>query len=214
MIGSGALIECLESDEVEGILSVTRRPGTVSHPKLREIVHGDFLDFSSLEGDMAGTDACLFCLGVSAAGMSEEEYRRVTYDVTAAAAQTFKAARPDGTFIYVSGAGADGTGRGRIMWARVKGQIENHLLEMGLGAAYMVRPGLIQPVKGVTSRTTWYRLFYRLTAPLLPVLLRAFDSVTTTERLGRAMIRIASEGYPHARIESREINELAGVPAV
>ena len=209
MIGSGVLLECLESPDVEEIVSITRRPTGVSDTKLTEVVHEDFLDYESVGEHFRGIDSCFFCLGVSAAGMSEESYRRITFDVTAAAAKSLREASPGATFVYVTGAGADGTGEGRVMWARVKGQIENHLSELGFPRAYMFRPALIQPRKGVTSSTGWYRWFYRLTAPLYPLLQKMSGYVTATDRVGQAMIAVAQEGYDKAIVENRDINELA-----
>jgi uncharacterized protein YbjT (DUF2867 family) len=179
------------------------------HPKLREIVHQDFLDFSSLEKELSGIDACFFCLGVSSAGMSEESYRRVTYDITLAAAQPLLELSSNMTFIYVSGAGTDSSERGRAMWARVKGQTENALLRLPFKAAYMFRPAVIVPLHGIKSRTMLYRVPYAVLGPLLPLLKRLFPKyVTTTEKLGRAMLIAAKRGAPKPILENSDINEL------
>ena len=207
MVGQGVLRECLLDPRVERVLSVGRSTTGQQHPKLRELVHADFLDFSAIENDLAGYDACFFCLGVSSAGMSEADYRRVTYDFTLAAAQTLARLNPNMTFIYVSGAGTDSTERGRTMWARVKGATENALLRLPL-KAFMFRPALIQPMHGIRSKTTSYRVFYALTAPLLPLLKRLPRYVTTTEQIGRAMIAIAEHGAPSPILESADINAI------
>ncbi|MGO8790902.1 MAG: NAD-dependent epimerase/dehydratase family protein [Terriglobia bacterium] len=209
MVGQGVLRECLLDPEVTKVLSVVRSRTGQQHPKLREIVHKDFFDFSSLESELAELDACFFCLGVSSAGMSEEKYRRVTYDITLAAAQTLVKINRDMTFIYVSGAGTDSSEHGRTMWARVKGQTENALLRLPFKAAYMFRPGVIVPLHGIKSRTMLYRLPYAVLGPILPLLKRLFPKyVTTTENLGRAMLVAAKRGAPKPVLESSDINKL------
>jgi uncharacterized protein YbjT (DUF2867 family) len=209
MVGQGALRECLLDPEVESVLAIGRRETGVRHEKLREIVHKDFSDLSAIEGEISGYDACLFCLGVSATGMSEQEYSRVTYDVTTAVARTLVNRKPGMTFIYVSGAGTDSTERGRMMWARVKGKTENALLAMPFKAAYMARPGYIQPLHGIASSTKLTRVLYAVMGPLYPVWKRLFPNyVTTTEQLGLAMIHAAKHGAPKRILESQD---LAGV---
>jgi uncharacterized protein YbjT (DUF2867 family) len=206
MIGQGVLRECLRDPGVEHVLAVSRRPGLDPHAKLRELVHADFTDFGSIAPALAGFDACFFCLGVSAAGMSEAAYQRVTFDVTMAVARVLAASSPWVTFVYVSGAGADSTEQGRIMWARVKGRTENALRTLPLRAVYIFRPGYIQPLHGITSRTRLYRLLYVVVAPLYPLWRRLFPAlVTTTEEIGLAMLHVARHGYTVAILESREI---------
>lgn len=210
MIGSGALIECLEHPDVDSVLAVGRRSCEVEHDELDEVVHDDFLDYSRLRDRFAGVDACLFCLGVSAAGMSEEEYTRITRDFTLAAARALWSVNPDLSFCYISGAGADSEEKSRMMWARVRGGLENRLLEMDGGPAWIFRPGFVQPMKGVTSGTRLYRAAYAALGPLFPVLERmAPNHVTTTERLGLALIRVARDGAPRTHLENRDINALA-----
>lgn len=201
MVGQGVLRECLLDPRVEKVLSLGRTKTGQSHPKLEE---ADMRDLDSL--DLAAYDACFFCLGVSSAGMSEDDYRRVTYDLTLDVAR--KTATPRMTFIYVSGAGTDSTERGRTMWARVKGATENALLKLPFKAAYMFRPALIQPLHGIRSRTTSYRVFYAMTRPVLPLLKRMPKYVTTTEQVGRAMINVAANGAPKTILESEDINRL------
>jgi uncharacterized protein YbjT (DUF2867 family) len=210
MVGQGVLQECLRSSEVEGVLSIGRRASRQQHPKLREIVHQDFADFFEIEGEMSGYDACFFCLGVSSLGMKERDYRWVTYEFALAAAQTLARLNPGMTFIYVSGAGTDSTGRGSTMWARVKGQTENAILEL-FSKAYAFRPAYIQPLDGIVPKTAWLRALYAVVAPLYPVWKALLPNyVTTTAQVGRAMIRVAREGAPKKVLENRDINEIGG----
>jgi uncharacterized protein YbjT (DUF2867 family) len=209
MIGSGVLLECLRDPRVAAVLTVGRSQAAQSHPKLTQIVHDDFLRFDAIRGRLAGYDACFFCLGVSAVGMSEADYQRITYDVTIAAAETLLAVNPGMTFCYVSGRSTDSTERGRMMWARVKGKTENRLLAMS-DRSYMFRPGFIVPVQGVRSKTRLYALLYDVTRPLYPLLKRFFPgSLSTSDGLGRAMIAVAEQGYPKRLLEIEDINALA-----
>ena len=211
MVGQGVLQECLGSQEVESILSIGRRATAQTHSKLREIVHRDFTDFSAIEGELSGFDACFFCLGVSSLGMKEADYRRVTYDFALAAAQTLARLNPAMTFIYVSGAGTDSTGRGATMWARVKGQTENAIFELPFKAAYAFRPAYIQPMGGIVPKTAWLRAAYAAAGPLYPVWKALFPKyVTTTVQVGRAMIHVAREGAPKRVLENRDINAIGG----
>jgi len=210
MVGKGALRECLLDLEVESVLTVGRSATGQQHEKLREIVHKDFFNFSAIESNLTGYDACFFCLGVSSAGMTEHEYTRLTYDITMAAAQTLARLNPNMTFLYISGMGTDSSERGRSMWARVKGKTENALLRLPFKAAYMLRPGYIQPLHGIRSKTKLYQAFYTVMAPLYSswkVLLPKY--VTTTEQLGRAMIKIAKQGAPKHVLETRDFNAMS-----
>jgi uncharacterized protein YbjT (DUF2867 family) len=209
MVGGGALRECLESPQVESVLSVGRQPCGMVHPKLRELLRSDLFALDDVKGDLEGYDACFFCVGVSSAGMSEADYRRVTLDLTLAAATVLGEASPGLTFCYVSAQGADSSGRGRFMWARVRGETENRLLQMPF-PAYVFRPGYIQPLKAVRSKTKAVRALYTVLGPLFPVLNRLFpNQVTTTVRIARAMIRVATIGGPNHVLEARDINALA-----
>jgi uncharacterized protein YbjT (DUF2867 family) len=210
MIGQGVLRECLRSPKVERVLAVGRAVLGIRDAKLHEVVHSDFTDLSTIENQLTGYDACFFCLGVSAAGMSEADYTRVTYDFTLAAAQALVRTTPQMTFLYISGASTDSTEKGRAMWARVKGKTENALLKLPFRAAYMFRPGYIQPLHGIKSRTGLYRAVYAVASPLYP-LVKAIspNSVTTTEDLAKAMIRVAQVGAKAPIVEMRDINALA-----
>jgi uncharacterized protein YbjT (DUF2867 family) len=209
MVGQGVLRECLLDTEVESVLAVGRSPTGQQHAKLREIVHDNFLDYSAIESQLTGYDACFFCLGVSSVGMDEARYRHLTYDLTLAAASTLAKLNPGMVFIYVTGQGTDSTEKGRLMWARVKGKTENDLLKLPFKAAYMFRPAGIQPLHGVRSRTGWVQAIYAGTAPLLSLLNRVAPKyMTTTEQVGRAMIKVARDGFPRPVLESEDINRL------
>ncbi len=210
MVGQGVLLECLADPAVESILSVGRSPSGLTHPKLVDLVHADLFDFASIEEKLRGYDACFFCLGVSSSGMAEADYHRVTYDLTMAAAQSLAKVNPALTFCYVSGTGTDSTERGRSMWARVKGKTENALLRLPFKAAFMFRPGYIQPLKGVKSKTGPIRVMYAILGPFYPLWKLLFPgSVTTSENLGKAMIRVAQRGYVRQSLENRDINALS-----
>jgi uncharacterized protein YbjT (DUF2867 family) len=209
MVGQGVLRECLLDPEVETVVAIGRNATAQQHGKLHEIVHNDLSDLSAIEGKLSGYDACFFCLGVSAVGMTEEAYRRVTYDLTISVAGTLARLNPAMTFIYVSGSGTDSTERGRVMWARVKGKTENALLQMPFKAAYMFRPGYIQPLHGIRTKTKWYGAVYAMIGPLYPVWKVLFPKyVTTTECLGRAMLKVAKRGAPKSVLENQDISSI------
>jgi len=209
MVGQGVLRECLRDCGVTQVLSVGRSATGRQHAKLTGIIRDNFLDYSDIESQLTGFDACFFCLGVSSVGMDAERYRHLTYDITLAAARTLARLNPQMTFVYVTGAGTDSTETGRVMWARVKGKTENDLLRLPFRAAYMFRPAAIQPLHVVRSKTAWVQAIYVVTGPLLSWLSRAAPKyVTTTEQMGRAMIKVACDGYPKPVLESEDINSL------
>lgn len=209
MVGQGVLKECLTDPEVTQVLVIGRGTTGQNHSKLREIIHKNFVDFSAIEGELSGYDACFFCLGVSSAGMNEQDYRHITYDFTLAAAKVLARLNPSMTFIYVTGMGTDSTEKGRIMWARVKGETENALLRLPFKAAYMFRPGAIEPLDGIKPKNKWLRALLIAMGPLFPLFKLFFpDSVTTTRKVGRAMIKLAKDGGSQKWIESRDINRL------
>lgn len=210
MVGQGVLRECLLDPDVEDVLSVGRSATGQTHTKLRDLVHTDTADFSPIADELTGWDACFFCLGISSAGMSEEEYTRVTYGIALAAAEVLAERNPSMTFVFVSGAGTDASERGRSMWARVKGKTENALLRLPFNAAYMFRPAFIQPLHGIKSKTKLYNAAYTVLGPLTPILRRALPKyTTTTEKVGRAMLRVARDGAPKTVLENDDINALA-----
>jgi uncharacterized protein YbjT (DUF2867 family) len=216
MVGKAALLECLDSPDVDKVLAVHRQPLGLSHPKLEEVLLGDFSDLAPLEGKLAGYQACFFCLGVSSAGMSEEKYSRLTYDLTLGFAKAAARLNPGMTFVYVSGKGTDSTEKGGAMWARVKGRTENALLAMAsrgeFKAAFMFRPGFIRPMRGVRTRTPLYAFFIALGRPLFPLLMRFPSVATSSDRVGKAMIRIAKEGFPRPHVEPADINRMGSSP--
>jgi uncharacterized protein YbjT (DUF2867 family) len=210
MVGQGVLRECLLDPDVESVLSIGRTATGKQNAKLREIVRKDMFNYADIENDLRGYDACFFCLGVSSSGMQEADYRHLTYDLTLAAAETLAPLNPRMTFIYVSGTGTDSTEKGRSMWARVKGATENAILRLPFKAAYMFRPGVIQPTHGEVSKTRVYRILYIATGWMIPLLLPLFPKyVTTTDRIGRAMLEVAKHGAPQKPLESQDINDLA-----
>jgi uncharacterized protein YbjT (DUF2867 family) len=212
MIGQGVLRECLIDPGVERVLTIGRNATGQRHEKLIGIVHTDLVDFTAIRQELSGYDACFFCLGITSAGMSEADYRRVTYDIAVSAARTLVELNPDMTFIFVSGAGADSSERGRVMWARVKGATENAVLALPCKASYVFRPAFVQPMHGIVSRTGWYNAMYRVFGPLFPLLSRLAPGYTvTTEQFGRAMLALARAGtkYDGSQVlESRDIRAL------
>jgi uncharacterized protein YbjT (DUF2867 family) len=213
MVGQGALRECLLDDGVKRVVTLGRSEVAQRHPKLRQIVHADLLNLAPIEDQLTGLDACFYCLGVSAAGMSEPDYTRVNHDYTLSVAQTLVRVDPDMTFIYVSGAGTDSSEHGRVMWARVKGRTENDLLKLPFVSAYMLRPAMIIPMHGIKSKTPLYRMLYSVLTPAYPLLAKLSPKyVTTTERVGRAMLRLARTGYTSRVLEAAEIDMMGARP--
>ncbi|TGD77159.1 epimerase [Hymenobacter wooponensis] len=202
MVGEGVLLECLGHSEVEEVLSISRKPSGISHPKLREILHSDFQNLAPIADHLTGYNACFFCLGVSSVGMKEPEYRRLTYDLTLHFAQTLLPRNPALTFCYVSGAGTDGTLKSRQMWARVKGETENTLLKLGFQDAYMFRPGFLRATPGQQHVLSYYKYF----GWLFPVLRTVTPNYASTlTELGQAMIRVAQRGYLRKVLEVPDI---------
>lgn len=208
MVGKGVLLECIESEHVEKILLVNRSPIREDFPKTKELLVEDFFDLAPIEDQLKGYDACYFNLGTTAVGKSEEEYSRITYDLTLNFAQTVLKHNPNMVFTYVSGVGTSSNLDSKMMWANVKGKTENDLLELGFKDAYMFRPGIILPLKGIRSKM-WYQLLYDITKPLNP-LLKKIKSVTDTVRIGQAMINVTVNPQEKKILEPEDINEVAG----
>ena len=187
MIGKGVLIECLESEQIDKVLVLNRSSVEVAHPKIRVIIHRDFLNFETIKEDLSTYDACFFCLGVSSIGMNEKDYTKITYSITKALADTLYELNPDLVFNYVSGQGTDSSEKGNLMWARVKGKTENMILNKGFKDAYAFRIGAVLPVKGVRSKTGWVNAIYFIFKPLLPILKKPFSIIESSE-VGQAMI--------------------------
>lgn len=209
MVGKGVLLECLDDARVEHVLAINRTALGIPHPKLQEVVQTNVADLTNIKDQLQNCDACFFCLGVSVLGLSEESYTKITYDLTLQVAQFLVAANPNLVFCYVSGAGTDSTEQGRQMWARVKGKTENALLQLPFKAAYMFRPGYIQPMRGVRSKTDWYNAIYTVLKPLYFLFKGAKNYVTDSAALGKAMIEVAQNGYQKRIIENRDIYVLS-----
>jgi uncharacterized protein YbjT (DUF2867 family) len=210
MVGQGVLHECLKEADVCQITSVGRTRLSQSHPKLQQVVLTDLNQLDTVTSDLKGFDACFFCLGASSSGMNEETYRQLTYDLTVNTASLLAKLNPDMTFVYVSGAGTDSSEIGRSMWARVKGQTENALLKLSIPGVYLFRPGIIQPLHGIESKTVSYRYFYRLINPLLSLIrFLAPSAIVTTDDIGQAMIQVARKGNEHRVLEAKDIRSFA-----
>jgi hypothetical protein len=205
MVGEGVLLECLSHPAVEQILVINRKPGGLSHPKLREIIHADFFNLAPIESQLTGYDACFFCLGVSSVGMSQQEYEQITYDLTLNFAQLLAKSNPEMTFCYVTGAGTDSSEHGRIAWARVKGATENALIRL-FKRAYMFRPGFMKPTPGqknVKSYYRWITWVYPIGRALYPA------GFCTLQEVGHAMINTVIKGHPQPILEVKDIVQLA-----
>ena len=213
MVGQGVLRECLLADDVSGVVTIGRTAIGQSHPKLGEISHQDLYDYRAIEPQLQGFDACFFCLGTSSSGKNEAEYKRVTFDLTLAAASILARLNPTMTFVYVSGAGADSSESGPVMWARVRGLTENTLRKLPFKAVYVFRPGVIQPLHGARSKTAVYRIFYSVLRPVLPIARAMFPkAVLSTAVLGQAMLNVARHGADKPVLEAADIYAVATNP--
>jgi uncharacterized protein YbjT (DUF2867 family) len=205
MVGEGVLLECLGHPDVEQVLVINRRPGGVSHPKLREIIHADYFKLAPIESQLAGYDACFFCLGTSSVGMTTEDYRHLTYDLTLNVGQLLAGSNPEMTFCYVTGAGTDSSEQGRIAWARVKGATENALMRL-FKRSYMFRPGFMKATPGQKN----VKSYYRFIAWLYPIGRALYPAgFCTLQEVGRAMINAAGKGYPKQILDVQDIVRLA-----
>jgi len=205
MVGEGVLLECLDNADVEQVLVINRKPVGISHPKLREIIHGDFFNLTPIEAQLAGYDACFFCLGISSIGMSEADYKRTTYDLTLSVGEVLAKLNPDMAFCYVTGKSTDSSEQGKVAWARVKGATENALMRL-FKRAYMFRPALMKATPGQKNLNPYYKYLawiYPIGRALFPA------SFCTLQEVGRAMINAARKGYPKRILEVTDIVELA-----
>ncbi|MBE1161056.1 epimerase [Dyella acidiphila] len=210
MVGQGVLRECLLAPDVALVQTVGRTATGQSHPRLRELSVADLLRCDTVADQLNGFDACFFCLGVSSAGMQENAYSHLTYELTVSIAQLLASRNPGMTFTYVSGAGTDSSEQGRSMWARVKGRIENALQRLPFKAVYLFRPGIIQPLDGIRSKTSSYQFFYSLSRPLLTPLRKLFpNAILSTRMMGQAMLNAVRYGAPKAVLETADIRALA-----
>ncbi|MCB9014884.1 MAG: epimerase [Lentimicrobiaceae bacterium] len=210
MVGKGVLLECLDHRAIGEVLVIGRNPVSLKHPKLKELIHSDFNDFNTASIDLKGYDACFFCMGVSAAGLNEDQYKQITYAYTLSLAKVLHRMNPAMIFNYVSGQGTDTTEKGRMMWARVKGKTENDLIQLGFRRAYMFRPGAIIPLRGIKSRTKSYQFIYDHFMWLVKLIrLISPDSVVTTTQIGQAMINTVLQDYEKQILKPRDILALA-----
>ena len=206
MVGEGVLHITLNDPDVESVLVISRKPCGITHPKLKELVHTDFFNFSPLEEQLRGFNACYFCLGTTSIGKDEKTYTRTTYDLTLHAATILSKTNPDMTFCYVSGQGTDSTEQGGQMWARVKGKTENDLKKLPFKAVYNFRPGFIKPIKGMKNTLS----FAKPLGVLYPIFKALFPSHgCTLEDLGHAMISVTLKGYKKQTIDNIDIAQLA-----
>lgn len=206
MIGKGVLLECLDDVRVKNVVTIGRSSSDIEHPKLKEIIHTDFLNYDAIRSDLEGFDAAYLCMGVSSSGLKEAEYTRLTYDFTLSLARTLYELNPGMTLTYVSGQGTDSTENGRTMWARVKGKTENDLLKMGFARAFMYRPGSIIPLRGIKSKTPMYQFFYDYFLWLVKLIkLLAPNSTVNTTDIGRSMINVAEMGYEKNILTPKDI---------
>lgn len=208
MVGEGVLLECLDSELIEKVLVVNRSTINKQHPKLEEVLLKDFTEVASVREHLQGYDACFFCMGVSALGMSEAEYTAITYNTVAAFADVLYDLNPEMVFNYVSGQGTDSSEKGSTMWARVKGKAENEVLNKGFKDAYAFRPGAIIPERGIKSRTNWYQFFYTIMIPFFG-LLKKSKNVTTTTKVGLAMLNTLHHSFDNKHPENKQINRMA-----
>lgn len=208
MVGKGCLLECIDDDRVKEVLLINRSNIDIKNPKINELIIKDYSELNNQKDQISGYDACFHCMGVSALGLSEEEYSKITFDATKTLIDILFELNPNMTFNYVSGTGTDSTEKGKVMWARVKGKTENYLLEKGFKNAYAFRPGMIIPEKGIRSKTKLYDIIYQITKPLYPIF-KAMKGITTTSKIGKAMINSIDNKYPKQHLENREINEFA-----
>jgi nucleoside-diphosphate-sugar epimerase len=209
MVGKGVLLECLSHPDIAQILLVSRKSIGIDHPKVKELIIDDFFKIDKIKSDMAGYDACFFCAGISSIGKSEEVYSRITYELTLTFANTFLHQNGNSIFCYVSGTGTDSSEKGNTMWARVKGKTENELMKLPFKAAYMFRPGYIQPEKGIKSSTKWYALLYLIFKPIYLILKHFPGMATSSSNLGQAMIRVLEKEPENSILGNKEINALA-----
>ena len=207
MVGEGVMHECLLHPEVESVLVINRKTCNTTHPKLKEIIHSNFFDFSSIEEQLKGYNACFFCLGTTSIGKKEPEYTKITFDITKTLADALIKLNPETTFCYISGAGTDTSEKGKSMWARVKGRTENYILNLGFRRAYAFRPGIIIPTKGLKNTLS----FYKYLSFLIPVIKLIFPKhICTLKEIGLAMINSAAKGYEKDILEVVDIKVLAG----
>ena len=211
MIGKGVLLECIKNPSIQAITLINRSPVDIQNSKIKEIILSDFLNIDTVKEQLTGLDGCFHCMGVSSMRMSEDKYTKLTFDITKKLADLCFELNPKMTFNYVSGTGTSTSEKGRQMWARIKGRTENYILSKGFEKSYMFRPGFIIPENGIKSRTRFYQRIYNILSPFFP-LLKKMNSVTTTGKIGKAMVNTLSKsGTDSIYLENREINKTAEI---
>jgi hypothetical protein len=210
MVGKGILLECLDHESISEVLVIGRSSIEMEHPNLKELIHKNFSDFSNEKNNLAGYDVCFYSLGISAQGLSEEQYTKITHDYTLALAKVLFKLNPEMTFNYVSGQGTDSTEKGRTMWARLKGKTENNILNLGFKQAFAFRPGMILPLKGIKSKTKSYQFMYDYFMWLVKgIKALAPNSVVNTTQIGLAMINSMLKGYDKKVLTPKDIIALS-----
>ncbi|QGY44057.1 NAD-dependent epimerase/dehydratase family protein [Maribellus comscasis] len=210
MVGKGVLLECLDHPEISEVLAVGRNHLEIDHPKLKQLIHKDFTNFSDVKNQLTGYDACFYCLGISSVGLKEEQYKKISYEFTLALAKILLENNLQMTFNYVSGQGTDSSESGRVMWARIKGKTENDLLKLGFKQAFMFRPGIIIPLRGIKSRTKSYRFMYDYFMWLVKIVKALSpNSVVSTTQIGQAMINSMLRGFRQNVLKAKDIIELS-----
>tara|TARA_B000000437_G_C11634059_1_gene300746 strand:+ start:335 stop:1000 length:666 start_codon:yes stop_codon:yes gene_type:complete len=208
MVGKGVLLQCLEDNRIKKILLVNRTSIKINNPKIKEIICDNFLNLNNHEKDFTGYDACFHCMGISVVGSSDEYYKTTTYDITKIITDLVFKGNKNAVFNYVTGEGTDSSEKGPIRWARIKGKAENYILQKGFKDSYMFRAGIIIPEKGIKSRTKIYNLFYVLMRPVYPIL-KLLPFITTTSKLGNAMINTLFFNYKKKIINNIHINKIS-----
>ncbi|MDJ0645108.1 MAG: epimerase [Flavobacteriaceae bacterium] len=210
MVGKGVLLECLDSSEIEKVLVVNRSTLGIQHPKLEEVLLSDFTQIASIKDKLHDYDGCFYCMGISVVGLNEDTYTTITFETTKAFADVLYELNPELVFNYVSGSGTDSSEKGRSMWARVKGRTENYILNKGFKDAYAFRPGMIIPERGIKSRTGWYNAVYVVMRPFFGMLKKS-KNITTTTKIGLAMINSLYRMQELKHLENKDINQLSYV---
>ncbi|MFM1913231.1 MAG: hypothetical protein RIR51_1069 [Bacteroidota bacterium] len=208
MVGKGVLLEALIDERISHIKLINRKSIGIVHPKIKEIIHEDFQNISSIEDQLNEIDACIFCMGVSSVGLKEAEFNKLTFDIVKEFADKLYELNPNSQFSYISGSGTDSSEKGKLMWARIKGKTENYILNKGFKSSFAFRPGIIIPEKGIQSKTKIYNAAYIILRPFFP-LFKLSKNVTTTTKLGKAMLNIIFKQPGDNHFENSRINELA-----
>ena len=206
MVGEGILHICLNSDLIETVLVVNRKPLGLSHPKLKEIIHTDFYDLTSILDEFRSYDACFFCLGISSVGANKDYYFKTTYTLTLHFAESVLRVNNKIKFMYVSGAGTDETETGRVAWAKVKGKTENDLAKMTFDRFYAFRPGFIKPIKNLRFTHSFYKYinwFFPIGRSLYP------SAFCTMEELGNAMLFLLENNFSSTIVKGKDIIKLS-----